>query len=273
MVLTLLCISCNADFEESTTSSKNKVNNIDEYIALGKLHNELLEVAENICTIAKSRSEDYPYIGNDSALFRQIHTKQLMAVEEMPISESEKMFFKASLNENIRFYQTDNVYETLNGSNNTVNILVDLHKLYMEGIIDHQEEALLKILTFAVNSNRRDGDHTKLKVTITTLCKKWENYYEDKDEKAGEFSGQILGIAKASVDWWDENSMETRALPAWIGADAAGAIIGAIHNAGTQYLVNKNVDLRQVGYHALGGAVISSTGIVKCVAVWINKIL
>ena len=271
LVLAILCFSCSADLDESTATSKNKVNNIDDYIALGKLHNELLEVAGNVCTEVISRSEDFSFMANDSALFRQIHTQQLMAVAEMSIGEAEKSYLKASLNENISFYQTENVYNALNGPDNTRYLLTELYKLVKEGIIDIQEQTLLNSLVFYINSDYEDGDHERLKKNIDSLCKRWERLFGDKEEKAGEFSGQIIGIAKASIDWWEENTEETRALPAWVGADAAGALVGGIVSATAQYLTNGNVHLKQVGYHALGSAVISSTGVVKCLASWINK--
>ena len=271
LVLAILCFSCSADIENTTVTSKNKVNNIDEYIAIGKLHNDLLEVAGNVCTEAISRSEDFSFMANDSAIFRQIHAQQLAAVEKMAIGETEKSYLKASLNENISFYQTENVYKALNGSDNTRYLLTELYKLNKEGIIDLHEQTLLNSLVFYINSDYEDGDHERLKKNIDSLCKRWERLYGDKEEKAGEFSGQIIGIAKASIDWWEENTEETRALPAWVGADAAGAIVGAAVNATSQYLSTGKVHLTQVGYHALGSAVVSSTGVVKFVASWINK--
>ena len=271
LVLAILCLSCSADLDTTTATTKNKVNNLENYIALGKLHNDLLEVAEEVCAEEATRSSDFTFMAKDSVLFSRIHSQQLMAVKNMEIGEAEKAFLTASLNENILYYQTDSVYEAIGTDKSPIPMKSELDQLINQGIIDAYEYTVIASLLNYINQNHETGDHEALKKHIELECKMWDIHYGKMEEKAGEFSGRILGIAKASIDWWDENYEETRALPAWVGADAAGAIIGAIHNAGTQYIATGKVDAKQVGYHALGSAVISSTGVVKCVATWINR--
>lgn len=63
-------------------------------------------------------------------------------------------------------------------------------------------------------------------------------------------------------------------------ADAPAALWEAVRNISDrdyfftqlQYNTTGKVNLKQVGYHALGGAVIASTGIVKSLGVWIQSI-
>lgn len=272
LISTLFCTACSSDYDQTIKTAK-KVNNMDEYIAFGKIHNELLEVAENVCETSITRSDNFSFLGSDSTLFRQIHTEQLLAVDKMALIEQERDYLKTALSENTRFYQTDNVYAELQSNDGSYSLEDEISQLFGYRVIDDFELVLLNILTNYINENSEDQDTKKLKKNIYNLKKMWNSYYGNKEEKAGVFSGQVIGIAVASIDWWDENYQETRALPAWVGADAAGAIVGAVHNAAIQYCTSKKVNLTQVGYHALGGAVISSTGIVKIVGTWISKVI
>lgn len=267
--LLILCCACETEHYDNTEIITN---DFDKYLVFGKIHNNLLEVAASVCNSEKSRAGDFAFLDADSTLFRRIHSEQLVAVERLSISDSEKLFLKASLNENIPFYQSDNVYNALQSNIDTKSLQEIIFDLRAKRIIDDWDQILVNMLIDYIKENHEDGDHAKLKKNIWLLKKIWLSKFSQKEEGAGAFSGYILGIACDSVDWWEENTQDTRAIPFWLGADAAGAIIGAAHNAAIQYLTNKNVNLTQVGFHALGGAVISSTGIVKHTAIWICKV-
>jgi len=89
-----------------------------------------------------------------------------------------------------------------------------------------------------------------------------------------------LAISISSLNWWKENGdtlsgslgkiKSAMLLPAWVGADIAGAAIGAITSGISQYTVNGDVNWSVVGLSALGGAVAGSTGIVGKVGEWLS---
>ncbi|MBR5863190.1 MAG: hypothetical protein IKY76_01365 [Alistipes sp.] len=66
---------------------------------------------------------------------------------------------------------------------------------------------------------------------------------------------------------------ETRAIPAFVGADIAGAIIGACVNGGIQYLNKKEIDGESLLYAAVGSAIVGSTGIVGKLGNWLTNLM
>lgn len=260
-------ISCAHHDLNYNSPAQKKINNFKEFEVLGNIHNELLYVGGLCYRDNFSRSISLA----DSILFSEIHQQQKLAVNNLSLTDRNKNILTTSLDEYVKFYDTDCVYKELNDyfdnskQSNYLKTLKDLK------IITLEDKRLVELLICAVNCNKSDGDQESLKRKIDDLCQQWIFYFEGKTEKEGEFSGQILSIAKSSIEWWEDNKIETRALPAWVGADAAGAIIGAGHNALNQYIARGNVDLQEVGLHALGGAVIASTGVVKAFGGWISK--
>ena len=83
----------------------------------------------------------------------------------------------------------------------------------------------------------------------------------------------VLSISLASNDWWvlnpGENDFVIKAFP--LGLDAAGAIIGAVGNAGVQYAITGSVNGNLVIGSACVGAVVGSTGAVGKLAKWIDS--
>ncbi len=62
------------------------------------------------------------------------------------------------------------------------------------------------------------------------------------------------------------------AVPAWVAADAGGAIGGGVIGAIDSYYQNGEVDWTSVGIGALGGAIDGSVGISGKIARWVRSI-
>lgn len=100
-------------------------------------------------------------------------------------------------------------------------------------------------------------------------------------------TGIILAIAEESHSWWNDNpgvawgnpklnfpeGVTSQAiLPGPIATDVAGAIIGGAVTLGGQVIFNDDVNWAIVGYGAVTGAVVGSTGAVGRLAGWLAKL-
>lgn len=96
-----------------------------------------------------------------------------------------------------------------------------------------------------------------------------------EESKYGKTLAYALSISLASIEWWQINTdalPQTRALPAAIALDAAGAAIGAVIGAVSSYAGNGEVNWTSVGVSAVGGAITGSLGMVGKAAKWLSKL-
>lgn len=99
--------------------------------------------------------------------------------------------------------------------------------------------------------------------------------------------GIVLAIAEESHQWWNENpeaawgnpklhypkgSNSQTVLPGPLATDVAGAIIGGAVTLGGQFVFAEEVNWAIVGYGAVAGAVVGSTGAVGRLAGWLSKL-
>ena len=271
-LMTMLCVSiaCSSSHEDSDLTSNAPVNNFEEYLAFGNIHNDMLDVACSVCARLDSRSGEFDFLGDDAELFELIHQEQIEAVRNSSMDERDKNSLINSLNEYIGFYQTENVYNQLISTDSIPSTLKELER---NGIIDSFEFDLLIELYNITIDNYNTGDQEEMSKMINSLCVRWENYYGGMDKKAGVLSGYILGISKSSINWWNENYTPTRVVPFWVATDVAGALISGVIHAGLQWGSSGKVEWKHVGFAALGGAITSSTGVVRVTGPWIDKLL
>ena len=138
-----------------------------------------------------------------------------------------------------------------------MNKLADLSKLGFEGSISPYE--------FVRALERMKSD--------------WISMGYTSDANVGYLSGYTIAISLASMDWWEDNAdagmLEIKGtniiVPAWVVADAIGALWGATSGAVGSYIINGEIKWGSVGFGALSGAVAGSTGVVGKVAKWISK--
>lgn len=157
---------------------------------------------------------------------------------------------------------------------NLSEISAQFGRLFHLQVIDNFELSILNELATDTKKNM-DGviTNAQLTETVDRLCLLWNNKYGLSIKKDGLYSGYILSIAKASMEWWNDEDIPTRAATEVIGADVAGAIVGAASSAIIQYSTTGKVDAKAVGYSALGGAITGSTGIVGKVGKLITKFI
>lgn len=94
------------------------------------------------------------------------------------------------------------------------------------------------------------------------------------DVPQGALGGVVLSVSKSSLEYWkEEQPAQTKAVQAFVGADIAGAVMGAANGAIGSYVVSGSVNWGSVGWGAATGAIIGSTGVVGKLGKWINKYL
>lgn len=257
-----LGVSCSEKSEDLTVN--RGINTLEEYMPLGTWHNDMLTLADSIISSQASRGADFSIFEADSALFAEIHSAYLKEAAKLDISADERAALIEALNE-IELFDPEYTYRKLFPNNSTNSLKKLLTQLESQGIIDSYESRLIMDLTVAIQDDYYTPDPVVLESTINTICDQWEQHYGPMDEKAGVFSGQVLAIAKSSVTWWNEEIvLGSRALPAWVAADAGGALSHAIGSCIIQYAASGTINWRHVGYTALGGAVMTSTGVTRC---------
>lgn len=110
---------------------------------------------------------------------------------------------------------------------------------------------------------------------INDYEQKWAEHYTELPRVSGQTFAYVLSIARSSYEWWSEQEEQTgtRAVPAWVAADVGGAIVGAVIEGGSQYLLYRKVtNWKSVGCKALGGAVVASTGIAGKIGKWLFRL-
>jgi hypothetical protein len=96
-----------------------------------------------------------------------------------------------------------------------------------------------------------------------------------KNSEYGEMLAISLSISQASLTWWTENpdalQIETKAIPAFVGADIAGALISSASTLTYQIIDSGEVNWKGIGWSAASGAIVGSTGVVGKIGNWITK--
>lgn len=147
-----------------------------------------------------------------------------------------------------------------------------------DGAIDEFELRSVNRLLMAF---KQDANWDEFVQLIDELSSSYENRYE-RGVNEGELLGATLAIANASKEWWIENpnapySQEQpslRLLPAWLAADAVGAVLGGVISYAYQEATgdcNEN-DPCDLGGAILAGAVMGSTGVAGKAGRWISKL-
>lgn len=112
-------------------------------------------------------------------------------------------------------------------------------------------------------------DYNTMKANISNLRNTWNQQGFNVTLHQGDISAYTLNIADSSVSYWYrynsmygtrviKNGLRTQVLPAWVAADAAGALGGAIGAGLDSYYHTHHIDWGSVGSWAVGGAVAAS---------------
>lgn len=125
---------------------------------------------------------------------------------------------------------------------------------------------------------------------VGELINQWDKKYSDVDfsqleiteENAtsslkfnaapkGALGGVVLSVSQSSLQYWDSTNKQTRAVPAFVGADIAGAVWGVCLGCVGAKVTGGNITWKSVAWSAASGAVTGSTGIVGKVGKWLTK--
>ena len=123
--------------------------------------------------------------------------------------------------------------------------------------------------------------------TLSTLENEFKSIVHQTETNYGYITGAVLAVAKESYNWWlnnpgaiQVNSIKTtnkidnkiQAIPLVVANDIAGALVGAGIAVSGQMIINGEVDWGIVGWSAVSGAVIGSTGVVGKIGKWLSNL-
>lgn len=301
IALAVLALSCAKEDSVKITEGKEK-SNFEIFSIYGEVHNELLQYASDNFVETRSittQSEGIDYILN----------LQQQGIDALDISESNKEALKFGLEYFKDFYVTDNIHNIITPKTRvaeddeeiTTNDIKQLiYDAYIAKEIDEFEYNSFNELVDCVVANAQGLIGTQeFETKINSLIGSWEIKYADVDFSSleqveiyessaepsdndtlkplpnGTLSGAVLSISKSSVEYWENEAIlvETRAVPAFVGADIAGAIVGVCVTGTIQYLRTGELEGEGLLYAAAGGAIVGSTGIVGKLGNWLTKLM
>lgn len=298
IVLAILSLSCAKENSAEVSNGKEKTN-FDVFAIYGEVHNDLLKYASDNFVETKS-------ITNISDGINYILQLQQYGVERLNISESNKEALKFGLEYFKNLYVTDNIHKMIsartrvteeNEEITTNDIKQLIYDAYISNEIDMFEFNSFNELIDCVVANAQGLIGTEeFETKINSLISSWEIKYADVDFSsleqvgndasnttlvevkklpAGSLSGTVLSVSKSSMEYWkcEENLIETKAIPAFVGADIAGAIVGVCMTGTIQYIRTGTLDGEGLLYAAGGGAITGSTGIVGKLGKWLTKLM
>lgn len=275
-VVLAVFISCNKKdivVDEPTTTIK-----VDNYAYLGNWHNDFLfnakKETENIDDMNPSKDE-----AMDILLKININYAQGTMPKGMEFSRIKEDFKELShfSNEKYLAERTFLPKELRSTSVDDGLSLFDMISLLKkEGFLSSFSESLLLDLTnnLKLNYEKNLSDY-EMKQIILDLSRKFDSHGFPNGSEEGEMIGNILAISKASVECWEKNPdlmPSDRKIAPWVASDIAGAAVGAVSGAVGSYLNNGRITAGGVGYGALAGAVVASTGVVGKISKFIHEI-
>lgn len=279
-VILAVFISCNKkDTSNLVVDEPATTIKVDNYAYLGDWHNGFLfnakKKTENIDGMNPSKEE-----AMDILLKINIDYAQGTMPNGMEFSRIEKSFkeFSHFSNEKYLAERTFLPKELRSTSvDDGLSLFEMISLLKKEGFLSSFSESLLLDLTnnLKLNYEKNLSDH-EMKEIILDLSRKFDSHGFPYGSEEGEMIGSILAISKASVECWEKNPdlmPSDRKIAPWVASDIAGAAVGAISGAVGSYLLNnRRITAGGVGYGALSGAVVGSTGAVGRISKFIQKL-
>lgn len=304
-MLVLLSLTSCANQEENSmeTPSTEKKSNFETFAIYGEVHNALLRHMETnfsepqVTSITKDEAVDY------------VLAIQLEGIAQLPISENEKAILSDGLESYKRFYVTSELMNTVQPSQSrasfddddeedltTEDVRTLIQEAYDTNSIDSFEyQSFMKLIDYVLANADGSLSNSEFELKVNDLISQWEVKYADvdfsqlefpstnddtalvdssavefKDAPKGALGGVVLNISKSSLDYWEEElAPQSRAIPVFVGADIAGAVIGACSSGMGSYVTTGGVNWKSVAWGTASGAVTGSTGIVAKVGKWI----
>jgi hypothetical protein len=275
MVILLLSNACTSDKRDESVNLLE----FDTFKAIGQLHNNFMSNVENNFIPDESLTsldEKIDYI----AAF------QVRYINNCTLLQSDREIFVENMIKSKDLANIDIlnklVAKDIKGCNldelQSVYSLIEETREY-QLIDDFEYFSLLQMADMARLCLAGSVSQDELWIFLNNMKKKWIMMKYPSDSNVGYLSGYVIAVALSSIDWWELNpesgALMTKSIniiPAWVAADAVGALWGATSAAIGSYIVNGGVRWGSVGYGALSGAVAGSTGVVGKVAKWISRL-
>ena len=264
---------------EIETVNRNKIAlKVSDFTKAGEIHNAFL-------TILNNNFEPIKEVDDLNERIETINDFNKKFVSNLDLTIEDRQLLVQSLDNHKEFVVADKLAEKSFGSNQlksgdieNANIFELIEYLKTTNQIDVDSYDILNKLSLDLKSNYEHSlSDTLLKLNILQLIAEFNNLGYDLGSGEGEMVGTILAISIASIEWWEENPdafgdnlKSTKALPVWAGMDIVGGVIGAGMSVAIQVKVNDEVNWEIVGYSALGGAVVGSTGIIGKAGKWLS---
>ncbi len=271
-----LLFSCG---KEKMHNPKNDLMDFEVFQSFGDLHNDFM-------TNIQSEFNPIDEIKSTNDRLEYVNSIHIGFVEKCALSDIDRKILEQEFQRAKYLYNVNSVLELVNKETlikseketQTLYSILDTALNYQ--IINKFESSILLELidlsNLCFNGLISQGE---LGNSIKQLKEDWLAAEYDSNSNYGYISGYAIAISLSSLEWWEKNAegqelmtKEIKLIPAWVAADAVGALWGAASGAIGSYLVNGEVNWGSVGFGALSGAVAGSTGVVGKVAKWISKL-
>lgn len=303
LVSMLLLASCSnqEDLVSQEPNLKGKAN-FKTFAIYGEVHNKMLEEA------ATSFTESNTDIQSKDDAINHVLNFQKKCVSNLALPDKDKQILAEGLGYYKNYYVTKDLMKTVRSASSepTVNdeteeditteeIISMINEAHNTGAIDDFEyESFMKLVDCVIANASGALSNHKFQEEVNKLISQWEIKYADVDFSQleiqyedtlimldppgevvfvpnGSLSGVVLNVSQSSLEYWQ--TPETRALPAFVGADIVGAVIGACNGAANSYFNSKKINWKSVAWSSASGAIVGSTGIVGKVGRWLSKFL
>lgn len=282
LVLTFYSCSENEIVSELNGNANKKLASSQSY---GIIHNDFMSFANNDFVLDENITTKNDAYNSVTSFFQE----KLESYNG--IDESEKRFLNDAFDDNHFFLETSNLQKIIKNeinienpiraSHTTLSVLID--DLHQANVISNQE--LDKLLDFQETLSKLYRGEINSSDFKDYLYKSTNNI-----ENESVILRTIVDVGIHSNKWWNNNTpdiylpnpigevpypseqYQTYALPAVVGTDIAGALVGGVMSAGIQYAVNGDVNWTIVGASAVGGAIVGSTGVVGKLGKWISNL-
>lgn len=198
------------------------------------------------------------------------------------ISAEEKAFNNQVLEDSKHFVVSETFMADYVGNNGFV--YEKVNDLYQAGEIDlFEKESLVATAQKSYDNHIEILSTSDLKAFIIGIKQEWESKGYLEDDKHGKILPLILSISLHSFHWWENNpdayEALSRAIPAVVANDIAGAVVGATYQASKE-VVNDDVSGgetiegagERIAMGAVHGAVLASSGAVTKAAKWLKSL-
>lgn len=308
MVVLLGLVSCtNQEEIQMDAPPTEKKSNFETFAIYGEVHNALLQhMSTNFSEpqqtpMSKNEAVDYVLAIQREGINQLSITESEKAILSEGLESYKRYYVTSDL---MKTVQPDLSRASLDDDDDedltTEDVRALIQEAYDTGSIDSFEyQSFMKLIDYVLANADGSLSNTDFEVKVNNLINQWEVKYADvdftqleiprtvdnltvvegssiafKDAPKGALGGVVLNVSKSSLDYWEGEQLmvQSRAVPAFVGADIAGAVIGACSSGIGSYVTSGSVNWKGVAWGAASGAVTGSTGVVGKVGKWISKL-